>query len=154
MCSQNYSVDTQAAGSIVRTGHGPIAKYRLNKFRWIACLQIYQAIANFCVKNGCLEESYPSSGNGETVSEPELTHSQCFPGRAANKTACLLCCWGQKRNTFLTAQGNEALCCRFVWRDSDRKEKATGDYLNWVAASPWWLAAFKSRPHSSSLTWR
>lgn len=45
-----------------------------------------------------------------------------------------LCC-RQQRNALLTAQGSEALCCSFIWR-YNRREKATGDNLDWAALSP------------------
>lgn len=45
-------------------------------------------------------------------------------------------CGRQQRNASLTAQGSEALCCSFIWRHGDRREKATGDNADRAALSP------------------
>lgn len=75
----------------------------------------------------------------------KLPQSQCLPEGAQNTTAHLSC-ERQWRNTFLTAQGNEALCCRFIWRDEDRSKKAIRDNLNGVRSFPWQLLTLNSLP--------
>lgn len=70
---------------------------------------------------------------GSGCSGAELFRSEAAAAAAA---AARPLCGRQQGNASLTAQGSEALCCSFIWRHHDRREKATGDNADRAALSP------------------
>lgn len=86
-----------------------------------------------------------------TASAPKLKQPQGFPRMSSKRNslpACLLLWRGQRRNTLLTALGNEALCCCFRLKRWWQKRKAIVVNLDRVGWSPWRWLTLKNCPGS------